>query len=91
MGHGGDGPPDDRNGETQFGADAVDDAAGKEHHHSISQLKGDDDAAVGQFTPADLHLQVRRQNAKNLAIDIVDGCGKEQQRADIPAQMFDLE
>ncbi len=45
------------------------------------------DVAVFNRSPADLNLQRVRQHAQNLPVHVVDGGGKEQQRAHRPAEV----
>ena len=87
--HAGERPPRHRDRQTQLGADAIEDAAPDQHHHRVRDLERDDDAAVIELGPADLLLQVRREDAEHLAVDVVDGRGEEQQRADDPAPSAD--
>ena len=55
----------------------------------VGELEREHDVAVVDLRPAELRLQRRLQDADDLAIDVVDGRGEEQQRADDPAEPAD--
>ena len=75
--------------EPELRADAIEDLAPDQHHHGVRHLEGDDDAAVVELGPADLPLEIGRQDAEHLAVDVVDGGGEEQQSADDPPEPAD--
>src|SRR6516162_7333484 len=45
---------------------------------------------IGRFAPANLVLNGVRENAEHLPVNVVDGRGKEEQRADRPAVVAGL-
>jgi hypothetical protein len=50
-------------------------------------LEGRDDIAVFDLAPADDLLEVRGEDAEDLAVDVVDGRRGEKKGADRPAKM----
>ena len=75
--------------EADLRADAIEDAAGHEEHDRVRQLKGNDDARVVELRPADLLLEIRRENAEHLPIHVVDRRREKQQAGDVPAKVAD--
>ena len=61
-------------------------AADEEISPGVRGLKRSHDIAVFHLAPADRFLQVGRQNAEYLPVDVVDRGGEEQERANVPAQ-----
>ena len=87
VGHGRDAPEADGQGVADPGPETVDEPAEGGEADGISDLEGGDDVAILDLAPADLLLQVRRQDAEDLPVDVIDGGGGEQQPADGPAEM----
>ena len=89
MHHGAGRPDTDRDDVGLFGADLVDETAGKQHGNRIHKLEYGSDVGVVAVTPAKLRRQIRCQQAEHLAVQVVDGGSKKQQRADRPAVFTD--
>ena len=83
--HGGDAPEDDRERKSTAAFQPVDHATHKDEADPIGQLKPEDDVAVIDLVPAQFGGEGGFENSENLAIDVVDGGGEEQQRANPPA------
>ncbi len=87
--HRGKAPDDDGDRESLARTKSVDDPAGDEQADAVGELKREHDVAVVDLRPAELTLQRRLQDADHLAIDVVDGGGEEEKRADDPAEPAD--
>ena len=87
VGHGRDAPEADGQGVADPGPEAVDEPAEDGQADGVSDLEGRDDIAVLDLAPADDLLQMGRQDAEDLTVDVVDGRGGEEQPADGPAEM----
>ena len=61
--------------------------AGEQQADRVGELEREDDVGVVDLGPAELLLQRRLEDADDLAIDVVDRRGEEQQRADDPADV----
>ena len=68
-----------------FGAEAIHDASGDEQSHGVRGAEGRNDIAVIDFAPAKHNLEVLGEKSQNLSVNVIDGGGEEQQRADHPA------
>ena len=68
-------------------ADPVHHPAHDQVAYGIGQRESVDDGAEVAFRPMKLLGQIRAQDAEDLAIDVVDRRGEEQQAADHPAVM----
>jgi hypothetical protein len=71
------------------GSNPIDEPAREQKADRIGEREGRADPAVVAVGPADLAAKRRRQDAEDGAVDVVDRGGKEQQRADAPAQTAD--
>ncbi len=83
------GPDGNRHHIGRLGADLVDKPPGKQHGNRINELEHRSDVGVIGVAPAKLRRQLRRQEAEHLAVEVIDGGGKEQHRADGPAIVAD--
>ncbi len=72
MEHGGDGPDDERPGETRLGAQPVDDATGEEHGDGVDELEHHHDVRVVGVAPVELDLEVALEQAQHLSVEVVD-------------------
>ena len=79
-------PDNERDDEALLRPQPIDHPAGKEKGDGVRELEREDDVGVIDLGPAELLLKGRLQDADDLAIDVVDRRGKEQQRADDPAE-----
>src|SRR6185503_11730835 len=64
--------------------------AGEDEPDRIRCLERKDDPTVTYFSPTDFGLQSWFEDSNHLAIDVVDGGGEEQQRADGPTVVADF-
>src|SRR6185437_13619272 len=86
VGDMGRGPDDNGQRIAEARADLVDDAAEADIAHRIGRLEPEHDVAIGDLVPAVFLLQHQLEHADDLAIDIIDGRGREEQGADHPAE-----
>ena len=89
MGDGGQAPEENDQGVTEAHAYAVDDAADAYRAQGIGDLEPEDDVAVVVIGPFKMVHEGRLEDADDLAIDVVDGGGEEEQAADDPADFAD--
>ena len=89
MAHRGEAPHGHDDHVADASADPVDKAAGHEQAQRVGHLKCVDDVAVVEFGHADACLERRLGDADDLAIHVVDGCGREEHGADGPAHVPD--
>ena len=87
MEHRGDAPDGDGDGESHAGAVLIEQAAGPEHAKGIGRGEGAGDVAVLDIGPADGVLERLGEKAEHLPVDVVDGGGEEEERADGPADV----
>ena len=83
-------PQADEDDEALLDTDAVDDATREQHPDGVGKLEAEDDRGIGPLIPAEFLFQGRLQQADDLAVDIVDRGGEEQQRANNPALVTDF-
>src|SRR5215468_10952513 len=83
-------PQNNGDGESEFDSDAVDEAAPDDEHRSVGDLEPDDDLTVLRFGPPERCLQLRRERAEHLPVNVIDDGDEKEQPADVPSQMFDL-
>src|SRR5215468_11417545 len=83
-------PQNNGDGESEFDSDAVDEAAPDDEHRSVGDLEPDDDLTVLRLGPPERSLQVRRERAEHLPVNVIDDGDEKEQPANVPAQMFDL-
>ena len=81
---GGEAPEGQRGGVAQPRPDAINQAARRHQADGVGRLEGHDDVAVVHFAPPQPLRQLRLQDADDLPVQIVDGRGEEEQRADPP-------
>ena len=72
-------PYDDSDGVAQFAAKFVEHPSAHQHADAIGHLEGRHDIAIVSLRPSQIVLDVRLQQTNDLTVDIVDGCGKEDQ------------
>ncbi len=89
MGHCRHAPEQDRERKAFARSQPVHESAGKQQASRIGELEGEDDIAVVNLIPPDLALKSLLQQSNDLAINVVDGCGNEQQRTNHPAVVRD--
>jgi len=85
MHDGAGGPDADCHDIGRLGADLVDKPPGEQHGNRIDKLEHRRNVRVIGVAPAKLRGQLWRQQAEHLAVEVVDGGGEEQHRADGPA------
>ena len=85
MSHRGEAPKSDCERETLPRPDPIHETPHSDKAHGISHVKGEHDVAVFDFAPTDDLLQLGCKDAEDLAINVVDGRGEKQQRANHPA------
>ena len=85
MAHRRQAPDRDRDRIADARSHTIDHAAGDQQSHRVGRLERRHDVAVLNLVPADDGLQIRREHAQHLPVDIVDGGGEEQQGAYPPA------
>ncbi len=85
MGCGGDGPHGEVESVSDSGSDPVYEPSGKEESYGVGECERTADIAVMLIRPSDFGSQCGRQDPQHRAIDVIDGRGKKEQRADNPA------
>src|SRR5688572_9550830 len=78
-------PEHDEDREAGLRAEPIDHAPGEEQADRVRELEREHDVRVVQLAPAELGLQRGLEDPEDLAIDVVDRRGEEQQSADHPA------
>src|SRR5260370_4243820 len=86
MAHGGKAPENHGDGVTYTRAQAVNQAAHKNHAQRVSRLEGEHQMSIANVIPAQIVLQRPFQHAKHLAVHVVLGYTEEQESADDPAE-----
>src|SRR5229473_3961431 len=86
MSHGGEAPENHGNGITYACAQAVYQAAHKDHAQRIGGLKGEHQMSIADVVPAKLLLQRTFQHAEHLPVHVVLGYTEKQESADDPAE-----
>src|SRR5262245_20353582 len=89
MTHCRDAPQDDSDREAFAHSKEVDDPADNQQADCICRGERKNDVAVVDLTPMIEVLKSRLENPDNLAVDVIDGGGEEQKRADRPAEATD--
>jgi hypothetical protein len=75
-------PERDGEGEAEFRAEPVDQRTDREQADRVGEREIEDDVAVVEIAPAELRAQRRPEQRDDLSVDVVDGGGEEEQRAD---------
>lgn len=88
CGHSGEGVEADGEGQTEADADAVQDAAGDGLANRVRRAEGDDEQREGGVVPVELGLDVRSEDGKRLAVNVVDDGGEEERSRDPPAEVW---
>ncbi|MNL47236.1 hypothetical protein D3C87_1700100 [compost metagenome] len=81
-------PDRDAQAIAELGAQPIDQFAEDQQAARVACLKYDDQVAVVRFAPVKLLLQQWLEQAEHLAVEVVDGGGKKQQRTDLPAVLM---
>ena len=85
VAHRGDAPQDDGGRVADLRPEAVHEPAEQEQAHRVGELEGPVHPAEGLVRPAELRVEELLDQGEDLAVDVVDGGGEEEQRADHPA------
>src|SRR6185503_10369276 len=85
VGRGGDAPGGDRDRVAHFGSEAIDEPPESEKADGVRPLKGRVDLPELLVGPMELFVEDWLQKRQDLTIDVVDGGGEKEQRADYPA------
>src|SRR5580704_19750078 len=86
MAHGREAPENHGDGITDTSAEAVNQAAYKNHAHGVGRLKSEHEISVVDIVPAKIVLQRAFQHTEHLAVHVILGYTEKQERADDPAK-----
>src|SRR5215471_4482908 len=78
-------PEHHRQGKALSCSQPVHHSSGKQQADGVSELKGKNDVAVVNLIPTNLTLKSLLKQTYDLAVNVVDGSSKKQQRTDNPA------
>jgi len=84
MSHGGHAPNRDSDDVSDPGSVPIYEPPEEKQPDGVGRLKCRYDVPVFAFAPADDFLEVRRQDAQDLAVDVVDGRGEKEEGTDRP-------
>src|SRR5580692_2365806 len=86
MSHRREAPENHGDGITDTSAEAVNQAAYKNHAHGVGRLKSEHEISVVDIVPAKIVLEGALENAEDLAVHVILGYTEKQERADDPAE-----
>src|SRR5436189_6177022 len=86
MRDGGQTPQHDGQGETSAHPEPVHHPSGENKSKRVSELKAEDDRGINALIrPAELLNERRFENPDDLSVDVIDGCGEEEERTNDPS------
>ena len=91
MGHGGQTPEGHGESVAEAGAETIDEAADQKHSRGVGDLKIGDEMTVLDVIPAEIVLQSGFEDAEELAIHVIFCDTEEEECADDPAEVADVD